>query len=513
MTASLAWPALQSTSLSLPLRLDHARGVWGKVQGASSDFRWIASSDGFNHHGSGLERALNLGAEDDPRRMFCWHPLFRNAHAVGYCAVVGYPSRAVDAVGRRDFLEKQVLEWSYSPELPAALGALLLLPVTASWTDAIWWSRYREQPWSQPEFALPIAVADYTPVICSEERLADAIEWGLQALLTAVDPQSLKECYARLLTGQRPACLYGLSQPLAPEALAALLLPLDRRQADRLSLAGWIPSRHYSLEELGNRWDVLVVPETAPLPVRSAATAGQLETAGRMVEALQKRQPEWLAAPPAVTLTGSIGREPPPVIEPVVDKAMPANPLNDPDRPILPGALLTLTEPGPNAPSFIHALYGFARAVDRRWLDPARLEADYPQGIDPLPTPSSEAGLLRRWVQEVESQRPYYADKAQWQVKVDLLRALALVLAPSPATLSQVGLPQSERIPTLLYAVLLKEPAAKDALAALGTDGLSKIIRQSLDCRMFPKIQSWLSDWRLQTAEESVCRVIDAVLA
>jgi len=195
-----------------------------------------------------------------------------------------------------------------------------------------------------------------------------------------------------------------------------------------------------------------------------------------------------------------------------VEKAVAANPLSDPAQPILPGILLTLTEPGPNAPSFIHELYEFARAVDRRWLDPTSLEANYPQGLSPLPIQSPEANLLCCWVREVESQRPFYADKTQWQVKVDLLRALALILVPDPGTLAQVGLPQSGRIPALLYAVLLQEPGTRDALVALGTDGVSEIIRQSLNCRMFQWMRSWLADWRRQTSEELVRKVIDAVL-
>ncbi len=507
MIASLTWPALQPAPQPLPSQLDYARGVWGKVHGASSDFRWIAYSDGFNRYGNGLERELNLGAEDNPCKAFFWRPLSRNTQPVGYYAVVGYPSRAADAAGRQGFLEKQVLEWPCSADLPAALGALLLLPATAPWTDDIWWSRYREQPWSQPEFALPIAAAECMPVTCSEALLADIIERGLQAL-TAVDPETLRECYARLLAGQRPACLHGLSQPLAPEALAALLLPLPRPVADSLSLAGWIPAHRYSLEELGKRWDLLVLPKAIAMPALSSKAERQLEAAGRMVEALWERKPGLLAATPAVTTAVDTVREP----QTFVEKAVTANPLSDPARPILPGALLTLTEPGPNAPSFIHELYEFARAVDRRWLDPTSLEANYPQGLSPLPIQSSEANLLCRWVREVESQRPFYADKAQWQVKVDLLRALALILVPDPDTPAQVGLPQSGRIPALLYAVLLREPGTRDALVALGTDGLSEIIRQSLDCRMIQGMRSWLSAWRRQTSEELIRKIIDAVL-
>ena len=55
------WPALQGDRGRLPERLECQRGVFGKVQGARSDFRWIARSAGFPG-GDELEKAIALGS-------------------------------------------------------------------------------------------------------------------------------------------------------------------------------------------------------------------------------------------------------------------------------------------------------------------------------------------------------------------------------------------------------------------------------------------------------------------
>ena len=495
MNSSFTWPALQLKPQSLPPRLDYERAVWGKVQGASSDFRWIARSAAFNRDGEKLERELALGPENRPCKAFYWRPLPKNAAPGRYLAVVSYPSRAMDFAGRRGFLEKRMLEWPCSPDLPAALGALLLLPFIGEWTDAVWWSRYHDQPWTEPDFALPLEADECAPVACSEEQLVEAIGRGLQAVADNIEPRLLRDWYAQLLSRQLPACLSGLAQPLPPEALAALLLPLPRPLADRLALAGWIPSQRYSLDDLGARWDGLVLPQAAPVAALAVADERWLERAERMAQAVLEQNPDVLATTPAVVVEQSAGA---PQLS-AGTAPVPAA-LLDPSQPILPGLTLSLSAPGPNAPSFMHDLYDFARTADRRWLDPAKLETQYPDGLNPLPAQSPEAEALCDWVRQVAEQQPYYADPEQWRVKVDLLRALALVLAPSPTIGERVGLPpQNGPIPALLYAALLKEPQAQEALTALGIDTLAAALQQSRSCRMFKQ--------QVQAAESIITRL------
>lgn len=241
------WPALLGDG-SAPELLEVERAIRGKVHGAASDFRWIAATPGLDPQALRLERELLLGSEDVPAKATCWR-----ASESGYCAVSCYPSRARDASGRSGFLEKQVLAWSPGREVPAALGALLLLRRAATFDDCDWWDQADDPGWSRPGFLLTLAAEP--PV--AAENLETVIERGRAALREAVEETSLARLYSTLLARRRDlAFLPGLERPLPPEALAVLLLPLPRDIADRLSIAGWDVSSRIDPEAFP--WDVLV---------------------------------------------------------------------------------------------------------------------------------------------------------------------------------------------------------------------------------------------------------------
>src|SRR5579864_2137562 len=228
MKARLSWPALVPPPL-LPVTLEYERAVWGKVHGESSDFRWIARSGGFDRSLAQLQGQLTFGVEDRPAVAQLWLGGSR-------CLAVGlYPSRAVFSSGRRDSLEKQVLAWHRMPDLPAAMGALVLLPHVGALGDEVWWGREANEDWLDEAFSLPIGADQHQPLGVGEPELAVAIGRGVEAL-QAVPEAALAALYGHILSGRRPALLPGLDQPLPPAALAALLLPLPRGIADQLSL-------------------------------------------------------------------------------------------------------------------------------------------------------------------------------------------------------------------------------------------------------------------------------------
>ncbi|PZN84573.1 MAG: hypothetical protein DM484_02650 [Candidatus Methylumidiphilus alinenensis] len=287
------WPALQGMPATLPAKLEYQRGVFGKVHGVRSDFRWIARSADFKR-GNELEEALYLGSQDKP----CALPFWRCLAAVHY-AGFAYPSRAKDAAQRGGFLEKQIADLGRSV-LPAALSALLSLRMVWQWNDSIWWDRQESVNWSQPDSVLPIAAAD-CPGLDLEglgDRLGKAIAEGLAGLME-LGKESLAYFYASLLAGETPAILPS-TKPLGPEALAALLLPLPRPLADRLSLLGWVPSNLYELKDLGKCWDgaVLAVGHNAP-ELSSKAKEYQAE-AERMADAIYAADPDRLRLPSPV---------------------------------------------------------------------------------------------------------------------------------------------------------------------------------------------------------------------
>jgi len=495
MTRPLDWPALATGTQSLPSCLEYERGVWGKVHGAPTDYRWIAQSPEFGRDRPDLQPQINLGAEDVPCRVQAWRNLGDRC-----CAVTIYPSQAIDATGRRGFLEKQILEWHRPANVPAALGALVLLPRVAELTDAIWWESNFSPLVSQSGIHLRLSDADHTPVAVQEDHLLTVIERGRQMLREAVSEQSLEQMYDQLLSGQQPACLSGLQRPLPPEAVAALLLPLPRDIADRLSVTGWIPASRPALTELGTRWDILV---TAPGQVVPAFHSRSQLNARRMVERLleEDSRSEFIEELPASA--GVVEKEVPPAIASSA-------------RPFRPGVELQLTSPGPDAAFILNRLHDFAAAPDQRWLDPCTLTS-HVRGETRAPRES--ARVLLDWVRQLRDQQPGYVDERQWQVKIDLLRSAAIVLVPEPATLATVGRPDTQsRIPALFFGLMFDRDKELDRLAGFGERALRDLLEQSLTCagakvwstRMRPWLQRWRNDSQRQ--DVNVRRLIGEVL-
>ena len=485
MTRLRDWPAL-TIDASFPDCLEYERGVWGKVHGAPTDYRWIALSPDFGRDRPDLQSQLNLGAEDVPMRFQAWRNLGDRC-----CAVTAYPSSAIDAAGRRGFLEKQILEWRRPAKIPAALGALVLLPRVAELTDAIWWESNVSQLLSQSGIHLQISDSDHAPVAMDEDQLLQVIERGRQMLCDAVSEQSLEQLYDQLLSGQQPACLSGLQRPLPPEALAALLLPLPRDVADRISLAGWIPASRPSLTELGTRWDVLV---TAPGQADPSFSSRSRPKARRTVEALLEADSRTVFV-----------EEVPASAEVVVEVQVPL-PTASSAPPFRPGVELELTCVEPEAASILWRLYEFAIAPDRRWLDPDMLAAQI-RGETQVRRESARA--LRDWVWQLRKQQPSYADERQWQVKIDLLRSAAMVLVPEPATLVSVGRPDAKsRIPALLFGLMFNTYKECDRLAGFGEEALRYLLEQSLTCAgasvWSTRMRPWLQRWQRESQRQDV---------
>ncbi len=548
MTASpFEWPALQPTAQGVPppaASLVYERAVWGKVHGASSDFRWIARSAGFSRFDQALERQLSVGVEDEPHRAVFWRAL-----PDACCAVGIYPSRSTDAVGRGgSLIEKQILAWPRADDLPAALGALLLLPHVATLTDDVWWPRRSDQPWSERDFSLPIEAADHRSLTASEEHLAKAIERGVEQLEEAGLAASLPALYAQLLSGREPAWLSDLERPLPPEAVAALLLPLPRSRADRLSIAGWVPSSRVDHDHLAGRWQILVEPagrsfvpeDESPVDTSEAARflaqallAGDPSLAAFVIRnnesfaaaeeaaltAVAERPPErpagadaptHRAAPPDVA--APVGREAPAGHRAPAGRAAPAGTW-DPfgDHPMRPGVALPLEEPGPQAAWVLRALHAFARNSDRRWLTPGALTREH--YCDPLRSGSPGADLLLSWIQGVATYQPVYADADQWVVKVDLLRAAALALVPASPTLEAAGKLASGAVPPLLFGGIL-EPRQRDQFAVF-EDDLPRLLDESLDCTsdsLREEVKRWLKEWRHHSGERKLRDLVTQML-
>lgn len=251
-TGALSWPALQFDDRDIPSRIAFEEGVWGKIHGSPSDFRWIATTRAFSGETQQVERRMPLGAEDEPLVATLWRVIEGTCYAVAL-----YPSQAHDAAGRSGFIEKRILEWVRAPEVPATLGALFLLPAAAQVAPKEPEQR-SEIRWSDDD---AVELENVSPISVSPTSLESAVEEGLALLTAATTEEALAELYAGILAGGRALPLRGLVAPLPPRAMAALLLPLPRSVADRLSIAGWLPSSRVSdsgAEEVRSAWELVL---------------------------------------------------------------------------------------------------------------------------------------------------------------------------------------------------------------------------------------------------------------
>jgi len=278
----LDWPALDLHGQALPSRLTYERGVWGKVHGAPTDYRWISMTPAFAGPEKHLDQQLPLGGADVPQHAVFWRTLGDTCYAVS-CD----PSRAADASGRSGFLERQIIEWKRPPEMPATLGALLLLPAASCLGAGASLQRTSEIPWTEADRAESLPTDAPLPV--SPAAIDEAVEQGLRELVAATTEEALADLYAALLAGSRAVSLKGLDAPPPPAAVAALLLPLPRTIADRISVAGWLPSSRLSesnAEELRRCWDLVLGGATNIPAEQSSPSADHLRQARAMARAV-----------------------------------------------------------------------------------------------------------------------------------------------------------------------------------------------------------------------------------
>lgn len=481
------WPALCPAS-AWPDKLKYSRAVWGKVHGASSDYRWIALNAGLVPEAD-LQTQFIVGVEDLPESSLLWRNMSGRCHAV-----ICYPSRATDAAGRTGFLEKQVLSWDRG-NLPAALGAMVLLQHAASLDDGIWWNRYEGQPWTSPDFALPIDPADHEPLPVRPQDFVDTVEQGLAEIWSEIGIERLQALYASILAGSRPAFLTGLQKPLSAAAMAALLLPLPRERADSLSLASWVPSRRGPL----GLWDVVVLPP------------GWLELAGNSAEVDARFQAEGRRLAEML-----FGQEP--IADPLVDllqepfkveqASQPQTAEPVPLRRPIPGLLieeLKSSAPSRSAPDALKRLHSFAVEIDRRWLEPDALGGLRPGQIDARKSPIPD------WIRILDKRRPAWVSERQWLVKLDLLRCAALILHPHP----RVDLPTTGLVPALHFASWVPPV---ELLTRLGRDKFQFALEQSLLSGR-PRMRKLLGDWSRQPGrgnadiQEMIKRALGSVAA
>ncbi|HEX6863286.1 MAG TPA: hypothetical protein VF414_10750 [Thermoanaerobaculia bacterium] len=378
-----------------------------------------------------------------------------------------------------------MLSWD-TGHLPAALGALVLLPRVATLTDAIWWDHYKDERWSNPNFYLQIELSEHQPLAVQEKDLAAAVEQGIEEIRSTLEIEHLQSLYAALLAGCKPAFLTKLRQPLSATALAALLLPLHRDRADQISLAAWVPSGRASLEDLRKLWDVVVLP-----PRLAELAAGTLEVDRGYLEEGRRLAAMLLGLEPVSDPLADLPHVP---FEEKAEKTAP--PPKRAERPF-PGHTIDLEAPPAGAPVPLKRLHDFAVATDRRWIEADALGDLKPGQI------RYEASPIPGWIRVLDEQRPAWVDETQWAVKLDLLRCAALVLHPQ----ANVHLPVTGKVPALYFAPSLSTIAHLDLLGNLGTTKLQAALDQTLRPgrnQRAVQMKKLVERWRSQTNRRDV---------
>jgi hypothetical protein len=223
-----SWPALRGISARPESRFPVQHAIYGKVDNAPTDFRWIAASADFTRSRRELHKRFNPGSRRIPNIPLWWY--FEGRYYASYC----YYSAGRDSEGREN-IETQILEWEASREAPIALGGLALLTAVAAEAPVDWSDWGRDPNWRDEAH---VRFIPNKQVKITQQELEDAAERGILAL-RAFTESVLAEFYRALLARRPPALLAGLEKPLCPEALAALLLPFRPDECAALSLAGW----------------------------------------------------------------------------------------------------------------------------------------------------------------------------------------------------------------------------------------------------------------------------------
>lgn len=466
-TSFFAWPGLAPLRGQVPRDVEYERGIWGKAHGQNTDYRWLARSPRFFGHDHGVERELVVGPEDEPRDSTYWRSL-----PYGYYAIKLSRSRARDAAGRGGFSEKQVLEWRRSASVPPALGALALLPLVATLDDEVWWSQRDNKLWLSASYCLGLDPEHHEPVTLDVEQLRESIARGCERL-REVGEEQIAALYTAILDG-RTGWLIRRPEPLPPESLAVLLLPLPPDTGVQVSLASWIPSSRADALKLGE-WKVIVNPVGVTVRGGPTATESPSELAREMAYALLEGDPRRLEGFPALWPSPVEGEEVPAELAGISEKELdfrlearfPAasrrhQPSPSQEVPLTPELALgeeididkdlfqdvvesakqvddrtfqkrrpgsaevwepseealmrprlqlPITKISDDAPPVVQELYDFARNADRRWLEPRSLKGN--GSCQPLRPQDQDALALKRWIAEVSGWRPRYSKTFQ----------------------------------------------------------------------------------------------------
>jgi hypothetical protein len=432
VTTVMKWPALAGMRPEA-LEFRPARAAYGKADRATSDFRWLARTDGWSPHQRCVERLLSLGVEDIA--MYCpfWRIELSQVYA-GACQ----PSRTIDADARRTPIEKHVLFRSLADFGGPAVPAFAMLEAASGLDDRDWFDTYTDTRWEERSYSVILRPEASPLVRVDPGELPRLIDAAIGDLRQATTLPALARFYASLAAGMRPAILrLSREQALSARALAALLLPLTKSQ---ISLAGGVPSTRIELEQLAANWDGVCVHENARgIGEAVDVSAAHMATGEGLAAALWDNEPGRLTqtAPSSVRVHQT--------------------------RPAIEDTHAGTEASGRQEETFLTFLDGAERSID--------FPLGHAEQLVPIASHQTRLTLAHRFVEQMvrdtleplqqrvasasgSLERTFYdARLRHLRLKADVCRAWLLAIAPSEDVVKIAGMPENRNITPLAVAI------------------------------------------------------------
>jgi hypothetical protein len=173
--------------------------------------------------------------------------------------------------------------------------------------DKIWWDTWQDPRWNDVDYRLELPESACPEIAVDVERLERCIEAGVAELRSRASEAELLSVSEQLLRGDRPAWLGGISEPLTPGAVAALLLPWERDTG--VSIAGGIASDRVRVELLGD-WSIVALTASPVDLVEAAGEAAERASLwiGRRSDAPAVEAKAVEESAPVVTKVSAAGR-------------------------------------------------------------------------------------------------------------------------------------------------------------------------------------------------------------
>lgn len=253
--ALLKLPAFSNWRYNDYTILEYELGIWGKFQGTTKDYNFIANTNNFHMFASDYQERYYLGNLDqiDKSSTFMWKLRGKAVSA----ASISLTQRKDDK-NRRSTQTIVIQSSTGVDKIPAAIQALYLLPIVEEMqsdehilNELVGIKNLEREKVTDTVLSID---PDYCKAIhLSKEKIISAFQKGLEYVQRHYTETTLIDYYACLLEGGSSATL-SQNKHFPPNIVAVLLSFLPVNMANSFSIAERLPSSRYNNEKIINNW-------------------------------------------------------------------------------------------------------------------------------------------------------------------------------------------------------------------------------------------------------------------